>query len=329
MFRLPTISSLLALSLLCLAATGAFVEGADEQPGDGNSVARKISVDGLTQFGEPTFPKTPIVLKNSEELAKLITDKKVLDEIVERVDFDKEWLAFFRWNGSGQDRVTVQVTRDEQGVERVTFPYQPGRTKDLREHAALFAVPHDVKFGGDKPGQSPRESATNPQTTPPGTSDAAVSKEVQQVREALATWKTLKEKHSGNYSYKVRFASAFGFGSVTTIVVRDNQVTERRFVEFSANPRPLPPGEAPADNGWIELGKEIGTHKQGAPGVTLDDLYADAEKIASADLPEHERRYIRTDKQGLLTTCLTVDTRIADDAPTKGISIQEIVLVQP
>jgi hypothetical protein len=142
----------------------------------------------------------------------------------------------------------------------------------------------------------------------------------------LATWETLKEQCGGNYSYTVGWSSAFGFGHVTEIVVRDNKVVARKYEEFNRQ-APVPPGaEPPAGTAWTEEGEAIGSHQKGAPAKTLDELYAGAKEIVAKELAPHERRYVRLDKQGLPTSCFTIDTRIADDAPRRGIYISSIKL---
>ena len=56
----------------------------------------------------------------------------------------------------------------------------------------------------------------------------------------------LKEEYKGNYSYNVKWSSWTGFGNTTTIVVRGNQIIERRFESYGA-PHP----EANATYGHI------------------------------------------------------------------------------
>ena len=144
---------------------------------------------------------------------------------------------------------------------------------------------------------------------------------------SLQTWKALKARCGGNYSYKVRFVSWVGFGNETEIVVRDNKVAERRYREWSGRAVAVPvPGQPPKPQGktWTERGKELGSHKKGAPLKTLDELYAQAKAVLDAGRRPHQKLYVRYDKQGLLLSCFTVDTRIADDAPRKGVAITSI-----
>lgn len=154
---------------------------------------------------------------------------------------------------------------------------------------------------------------------------AARSDDQAKLQVSQKTWQQLNKKHNGNYSYKVRWSSFAGFGHETEIVVRNNKVAERRFRSFSG--RPVEPGKpTPEHVSWIEKGDDVGSHKEGAAPKTLDELYAEAAKVLERDLADHERRYVRFNKQGLLLSCFTVDRRIADDAPTKGVTITSISL---
>ena len=142
----------------------------------------------------------------------------------------------------------------------------------------------------------------------------------------LKTWKALKKKCKGNYSYTVSWFSAFGFGHSTEITVRDNKVISRKYKALGA-PNP-PNAQAAVVETWMETGKTLGSHKKGAPVKTLDELYAEAKKVMEKNLTPRERRYVRLNKQGLLTSCYTVDTGILDDAPRNGIQISNIKVDQ-
>jgi len=144
---------------------------------------------------------------------------------------------------------------------------------------------------------------------------------------SLQLWKGLRDKCGGNYSYKVRWTSWVGFGHETRIVVRDNKVAERHYRQWSRQVVAAPGGPPkPAGKTWIERGDTVGTNKKGAPPKTLDELYQDAKRILETKLAPHQRLYVRYDKRGLLQSCFYVDTRIADDAPRKGVMITGIEL---
>jgi len=156
---------------------------------------------------------------------------------------------------------------------------------------------------------------------------SAIANDQEALQKSLRKWENSRLQTGGDYSYQVSFSSFAGFGHVTEIIVQDNKVVERRYREFNRRePQPVPPGDGPAYK-WVEKGKELGSHKEGAAVKTVDELYQEAAMVLKRDLPEHEKRYLTFDKQGLLKSCFTVDTRIADDAPTKGVLIAGITLV--
>ena len=90
----------------------------------------KVPKNEVAKWAEPT------VFKSEDELTKAFGESA--KEI--KVDFKKEYLALFQWAGSGQDKLSHAVeTKD--GKTTVTSTLTPGRTKDLRQHAHMIAVP--------------------------------------------------------------------------------------------------------------------------------------------------------------------------------------------
>jgi hypothetical protein len=184
----------------------------------------------------------------------------------------------------------------------------------------------------------PAVTERQPQTeTPVAAAEAteaaaeSTSPHQKQLNESLQKWNALKAACGGNYSYKIHWSSWVGAGHETEIVVRDNKAAERRYREWSGQPVPIEPGKPPEEQGksWTEAGDELGSHKQGAPPKTLDELYVEAQGILNKQLEPHEKLYVRFDKQGLLLSFFYVDTRIADDAPQTGVVISSIELQKP
>ena len=175
-------------------------------------------------------------------------------------------------------------------------------------------------------GKAPPQPVPSPAPNPAPTAELKNDKpdDAAKVTAALVAWAKAKVSCGGNYSYTVGFASAFGFGHTTTIVVENSKVVERRYEEFDRNPPP--PGLGAVPNGYVEKGAQVGKAAKGAPAKTLDELYLEAQKIAGQALQPFERRYIITDKKDLLTSCFIVDTRIAGDAPHRGIALTNITL---
>ena len=87
----------------------------------------------------------PAKVTNAEELAKLVADKDEAAKIAKEIDFAKEYLIVFAWEGSGQDRLdhAIKAEKDELSV---SFTYTAGRTRDLRQHLHMYVVKKDVVF---------------------------------------------------------------------------------------------------------------------------------------------------------------------------------------
>ena len=196
-----------------------------------------------------------------------------------------------------------------------------------------FVIKHATKPLQKKtsPASAKIQPAQGPVTRAPGPGKGhPVDKlKLAKLAKSLQLWKKLKAECKGNYTYSKRWSSWVGFGHVTEVVVADNKVVERRYKAFAAPPRPAAPGKPPAkgkETGWSEKGTKLGSHKEGHPAKTIDQLYEEAKLILNRPLPAFQRLGLHFDAQGLLLACYTQDTRIADDAPTKGVSISAITL---
>ena len=168
-----------------------------------------------------------------------------------------------------------------------------------------------------------------PQPFRPGQANPAeVEARKKKLRQSFLTWQRKKQECGGDYSYKKYWSSWVGFGHETTVVVEGNKVVARSFRSFSGKPVPVAPGQPPKPDGktWTERGPEVGKNKEGHPPKTLDELYAEAKAIVHGPVPPFNRLSLRTDKNGLLLACYLQDTRIADDAPTKGVNVTSITL---
>ena len=146
----------------------------------------------------------------------------------------------------------------------------------------------------------------------------------KQLDKSLETWTELKAKCGGNYSYKVRWQNRVGFGHETAIIVRTNQVVERKYSTWKpANGNPTAKSEA---DSWSETGKELGSHKKGAPVKTLDELYQEAKDLLKKKFKPYMKPEAHFDKAGLLQGCYFVNTNYAEDPPRFGVIIESIEL---
>lgn len=84
----------------------------------------------------------PTKITSEDELKKALGDDAAK---AIKADFKKEYLLLFQWAGSGGDKLTeASETKDKKTT--VTFTLTPGRTRDLRQHFHLFAVPTDAEW---------------------------------------------------------------------------------------------------------------------------------------------------------------------------------------
>ena len=168
------------------------------------------------------------------------------------------------------------------------------------------------------------ETPTHAQSSlSPAPSEEIWGDKKDQLDQSYKRWLKLKEECKGNYSYDVNWSSWSGFGNRTTIVVRRNQIIERRFESFGA---PQRDGRPIDKNHWTEKGDFIGSNPKGHPPRTIDDLYKEAKSLTGRPIPKFHRGVIRVNKQGVLLSCYIQDTLIADDAPIKGVNITSITL---
>lgn len=85
----------------------------------------------------------PIVLKSQEDAAKHF-GKDALDVIAKKVDFKKQIVLVFAWQGSGGDKLEYLVL--ESFPEQIPFSLRPGATDDIRAHSRVFALRSNVKW---------------------------------------------------------------------------------------------------------------------------------------------------------------------------------------
>lgn len=102
---------------------------------------KEIKLTGFKPTGRPMGRGlVPTEMKTAEDLAKTFPQQEVVAAVQKEVDFGKQKLVLFAWSGSGQDKVSAELVKDE-----AVFTYKPGLTRDLRAHYHLFAVPKDAK----------------------------------------------------------------------------------------------------------------------------------------------------------------------------------------
>ena len=138
--RFPALMLVAGLATACSAGQQPATTDADEKP----TVVKELKLKGLQPTSRPGKVAKPTVVKTADALAKAFPDEKLRDRIKGQVDFDKQFLLYFRWAGSGQDQLTARVvgTADPQ----VVIDYKPGRTRDFRPHVRLYVVQNGVSW---------------------------------------------------------------------------------------------------------------------------------------------------------------------------------------
>jgi hypothetical protein len=85
------------------------------------------------------------VIESLETLTEVFGDEGA-KKISEQVKLDQLFLVFFQWAGSGQDKLACAVEKQDDKT-KVVFTFRPGRTRDLRPHAHLYAIREGVTWG--------------------------------------------------------------------------------------------------------------------------------------------------------------------------------------
>ena len=134
------VAIVLPLILFAVAAT------ADERPAPPAPLVKEIT--GIPLPHKADFSgsvEKPAVITDEAALAKHFPDDKTRAKLAELVDFDKQHLLLFQWSGSGGDRLTARVEASDS-EQVIIFDYTPGLTRDLRQHAKLFAVTKGIAW---------------------------------------------------------------------------------------------------------------------------------------------------------------------------------------
>jgi hypothetical protein len=123
-------------AVLCLMAASA--------PAQEAIVAVKVTPE-KSVFKDAAWNK-PIVIKSAEEAAKHF-GKDALETLGKEVDFKKQIVLVFAWQGSGGDKLSYTVA--ESLPEQIAFSLKRGLTRDLRSHSHVYALRSNVRISTD------------------------------------------------------------------------------------------------------------------------------------------------------------------------------------
>ncbi len=124
----------------------------------GDEPIKQISVTpNQAAFQGARTPPGALLIKTAQEAGEFF-DAAQLEKLVDQVDFNKQQVLVFAWQGSGQDRLTFEVA--ESYPEQIFFRFKAGRTRDLRSHTQVFSLRANVSWtapDGKLGGGGPRE----------------------------------------------------------------------------------------------------------------------------------------------------------------------------
>src|SRR5262245_7570392 len=126
------------LAMLTAAGLIAPVFAADPKA----ETVKEIDVKGLKLSPPLGRVDKPTEITSAAALAKAVADKEWQEKISKEVDFTKQKLLLFAWNGSGTDKFTSELAKNGDA----TFQFTHGNTRDLRIHIHLFVLPKDTKW---------------------------------------------------------------------------------------------------------------------------------------------------------------------------------------
>ncbi len=128
--------------------------------------------------------------------------------------------------------------------------------------------------------------------------------------ESLRAWEEAKTALGNSYEYTSEMSSVFGFGSTTVIEVNKGEVVSRTYEAYTLDPETR---EKIVGNSWVETSLELNSHTEGAPTLTIDEIYFRCKnEILSVN---ESQNYISfsAENQGILSVCTYFPKNCADD----------------
>ncbi len=100
-----------------------------------------VAIPGAFEF------QKPLVIDKRKDLKTILGKGKDMLALRKSVDFEKQKVLLFRWNGSGKDTLAVRLAgKPDDDKSKLIFDYTSGLTRDLRFHAKLFVIRNDAQW---------------------------------------------------------------------------------------------------------------------------------------------------------------------------------------
>jgi hypothetical protein len=145
------------------------------------------------------------------------------------------------------------------------------------------------------------------------------SPEQARLSESRNAWVALKSENGSSYRYTVKNSSFTGYRSETTVEVLGDRVSRRTFTSGTDTGTP--------DTSWLEEGAALGSHPEGAPPLTIEEVY---DRCASEVLTQDSGQNVITltfQSDGLLQDCSYFPRNCADDCAV-GVRVTSLEFIQ-
>lgn len=140
--------------------------------------------------------------------------------------------------------------------------------------------------------------------------DQIITKNGVDYFQSYENWLQFKEERGNSYYYHITFQSWTGNGNITEVRVKDDQVISRWYREVFVH---ASTGDRDTTDIYFEDSSRLNSNPEGAPPLTIDELYTECvEQYLEVD-PKHNEIYFDTNQQGLMASCGFVPKACVDD----------------
>lgn len=138
---------------------------------------------------------------------------------------------------------------------------------------------------------------------------------------SLQKWNAYKASVKNSYSYIVYTGSVFGYASETAITVTNGMVTERSYILTRA--KMTATDTVTVMDSWSENQQMLNSHQNGAPALTIDQVYAKASNEWLTVDKKQNHITFETDANGIISNCGYTPKNCQDDC-FNGIHIKTL-----
>ena len=113
-------------------------------------------------------------------------------------------------------------------------------------------------------------------------------------------WVEMKNENGNSYKYQSSFQSWVGFGDITEVDVEEGVVIARNYTAFIFNDLT---NMRETTTTYNEVSNQIGANQEGAPPLTIDELYQSCSGEFLKVNRSNNTLYFESNDSGLMKTC--------------------------